>query len=679
MANRLIYGGGPPSTPASAVICSPTDRTTTTMGVLRSFLISALLSVGCFSFLAGVAEVTGSQVGPDGHQYNRTLLLTYLPECMETNEGRLGATERALKSTYARTAAKRRGDTRYAESVDSVPMTAQVVGEYEAYSSKIISFGSSSSSDLRRPEQFFEDPEDQDDNDERSGAGGCQVSEESLRRVGVDVIDLGNCVMLDSEDLKDALETDPCIASVEYDQEISLDSLRPSVAQQLSLLDGDHPAADTAHVSDDQKTNSVSSEDNNPNSKTINDEKVEASSDREGTMSAQQERRGPLPPPPPSGITDPPNYWRFKSGLDDSVYAKIDCQPDRVVAVIDTGITYDHPALAKNVWINKNEIPGNGIDDDKNGFIDDVYGFNFRDNKGDPYDDHGHGTHVAGIIGAVLTDSNSLVKGVCGRTSIAGLKFMGANGNGSTSDAIKALNYAVQMKIPLSCNSWGGPSWSEALIAALEAADAVGHLFVAAAGNQGRNTDEIPHYPASYKVPNVISVAATTSNDELAPFSNRGPLTVDLAAPGVKILSTFPPNRFKELSGTSMATPVVAGVAALLMSFPYQEIAQIKRAIVNGVDKPPAVEGLVKSSGRVNARKAVTWLSLELGIEDEPKRNSCVLQGKEDKEEKEKEQKEGDLQQDPSRKTTMRDSAGKETAVETSEDHLDEVIVPITA
>lgn len=118
MANRLIYGGGPPSTPSSAVIRSPTDRTPATMGVIRSFLISALVSVGCLSFLAGVAEVTGSQVGAEGSQYNRTLLLTYLPECMGTNEGRLGATERALRSTYARTAAKRRGDARYTESVD---------------------------------------------------------------------------------------------------------------------------------------------------------------------------------------------------------------------------------------------------------------------------------------------------------------------------------------------------------------------------------------------------------------------------------------------------------------------------------------------------------------------------------------------------------------------------------
>lgn len=474
------------------------------------------------------------------------------------------------------------------------------MGDYDAYSTKIISLvppRSSSSSELRRPEQFFEGLED-DDDDERP-SGECQVSEESLRRVGVDVIDLRNCVMLDSEDFKEALETDPCIASVEYDQEISLDSLRP-LDQQLSLLGENDGTPESPVSSDDQGTAGDRDEENNE--KTNPADKVEStptetSPDR-GAMSAQQERRPPPPPPLPfpSEPRSSPNYWRFKAGLDDSVYSRIDCQPDRVVAVIDTGITYDHPALAKNVWVNKAEIPGNGIDDDKNGFIDDVYGFNFRDNKGDPYDDHGHGTHVAGIIGAVLNDSNALVKGVCGRTSIAGLKFMGGNGNGSTSDAIKALNYAVQMRIPLSCNSWGGPTWSEALIAALEAADSVGHLFVAAAGNQGRNTDEIPHYPASYRVPNVISVAASTSTDELASFSNRGPLTVDLAAPGVKILSTFPPDRFKELSGTSMATPVVAGVAALLMSFPYQNISQVKRAIVNGVDRPPAVEGMDEHS-----------------------------------------------------------------------------------
>ncbi|KFH12119.1 subtilisin SUB7 [Toxoplasma gondii VAND] len=516
--------------------------------------------------------------GPHG----TTLLLTYMPECVDS-----GATMRALRRSLSRNSAYKashksglRMNESAHEDIEAIPLTARVIDEYAAYRTKVISLDSA-----KQPEQVGEDFE----------PVRCSISEESLKRVGVDVIELRNCEMVGGDEMKEALETDPCVASVEYDEELSIDSLQ-------------FPAAERDTSEDDPHANSPS-----PSSDRFSDRRRIATTSPSAANSIGE----------PLVSVDAPadggaGYWRDKSGLNDSLYDLADCDPKRVVAVIDTGVSYTHPALVKNMWVNQNEISGNGIDDDSNGFIDDVYGFNFRENKGDPMDDHGHGTHVAGIIGAIK-DQNSRVKGVCGNTSIAALKFMGANGNGSTSDAIKALNYAVQMGIPLSCNSWGGPTWSEALIAALEAAESVGHLFIAAAGNQGRNTDEIPHYPASYRLANVVSVAATNSEDQLAPFSNRGAATVDLAAPGVKILSTFPPDQFRELSGTSMATPVVAGVAAILMSLPYKDTKQIKTALVNGVDKMPATQGFVKSGGRVNASRSLSWLALELDLGEDMK------------------------------------------------------------
>ncbi|PFH38134.1 subtilisin SUB7 [Besnoitia besnoiti] len=556
-------------------------------GLLASLLSSLFLEL---LLTDGPASIIASDTvnNPNG----RTLLLTYMPECVNS-----GATERALRRTLSRAAARKRSedsDIVQLESIDAAyernPVKSHVVNEYDAYRTKLISLESVKHS-------------------EQAGEGGtfepmdCSISEESLKRVGVDVIELRNCVLVDGEDIKEALEFDPCVASVEFDQEFSIDALHPPAHADASV-EGSQHEEDDSEVESDAPVSGLFSRRRTPPS----------------SLSAGKPARTEPPFSFSGGASDDVevNYWRNKSGLNDALYDLADCDPQRVVAVIDTGVSYTHPALAKNMWVNINEIPGNGIDDDRNGFIDDVYGFNFRDNKGDPMDDHGHGTHVAGIIGAMKAP-NPRVQGVCGRTSIAGLKFMGSNGNGSTSDAIKALNYAVQMRIPLSCNSWGGPTWSEALIAALEAAESVGHLFIAAAGNQGRNTDEIPHYPASYRLPNVISVAATNSEDQLAPFSNRGESTVDVAAPGVKILSTFPPDQFRELSGTSMATPVVAGVAAMLMSLPFTDPKQIKEAIVSGVDKMPAAKGLVKSGGRVNASKSVSWLAKELGLETEIK------------------------------------------------------------
>ena len=247
---------------------------------------------------------------------------------------------------------------------------------------------------------------------------------------------------------------------------------------------------------------------------------------------------------------------------------------DVVVAVIDTGIDYRHEDLVDNLWRNPGEIEDNGIDDDNNGFVDDVYGINAITGApvvGDPFDDNGHGTHVAGTIGAV-GDNGVGVVGVSRAVSIMGLKFLDASGSGRLSDAISAINYMINMKesygvnIVAANNSWGGGGYSQALEDAIERANAAGIVFVAAAGNQGLDVDLFPSYPSSYENSNVVSVAALDSEGNLATFSNFGSEGVDIAAPGVDILSTLPGGAYGPYSGTSMAAPHVTGLLALLYS-----------------------------------------------------------------------------------------------------------------
>ena len=234
---------------------------------------------------------------------------------------------------------------------------------------------------------------------------------------------------------------------------------------------------------------------------------------------------------------------------------------DIVVGIIDTGIDYNHQDLAANIWSNSDETAGNGIDDDGNGFVDDVRGWDFYNNDNNPMDDHSHGTHVAGTVGAVGNNSVGVV-GVNWKVKLMPLKFLGRNGSGSTSDAVKAVNYARQNGADVINASWGGGGFNTALNNAIQAYHNAGGIFVAAAGNSGRNNDSSAHYPSNYN--NVVGVAATDSSDRLASFSNYGTGTVDIAAPGVGILSTTPGNRYASYSGTSMAAPHVAGAMALV-------------------------------------------------------------------------------------------------------------------
>jgi len=223
---------------------------------------------------------------------------------------------------------------------------------------------------------------------------------------------------------------------------------------------------------------------------------------------------------------DAPEAWDLTTG-----------SSDIVVAVVDSGVDYLHPDLSENMWVNAGEIPDNNIDDDNNGYVDDVHGYDFVQDDGDPIDVYGHGTHCAGTI-AARGNNNLGVAGVNWQCKIMACRFLGATGYGYTSEAIKAINYAVANGAKILSNSWGGGAYSASLEAAIENAYDQGVLFVVAAGNAGSNNDNSPYYPASYDAANVIAVAATDHNDELADFSNYGPRTVHLGGPGVDILST---------------------------------------------------------------------------------------------------------------------------------------------
>jgi subtilisin family serine protease/subtilisin-like proprotein convertase family protein len=304
---------------------------------------------------------------------------------------------------------------------------------------------------------------------------------------------------------------------------------------------------------------------------------------------------------------DAPEAWNINTG-----------SASVLVGVIDTGVDYNHQDLAANIWTNPGEIPNNQIDDDENGWVDDIHGINAITNTGDPMDDHGHGTHVSGTIGA--TPFNEGVVGVNWRVSIIGLKFLDASGSGYTSDAIKCFEYLNFLKnvqghnVVASNNSWGGGEFSQALqdvIAGLDqpGMDPILHVF--AAGNAGSNNDAAPFYPANYALPNKLVVAATDHNDHYAYFSSYGATTVDLAAPGVSILSTLPYNSYTWWDGTSMATPHVTGAAALVAAtFPDSSAEYIKQRILAGVDPIGALGSNAQkptaTNGRLNIANALS-------------------------------------------------------------------------
>jgi subtilisin family serine protease len=296
---------------------------------------------------------------------------------------------------------------------------------------------------------------------------------------------------------------------------------------------------------------------------------------------------------------DAPEAWDISTGT-----------PTIVVGIIDTGADLTHPDLVSNIWVNPLETL-NGLDDDGNGYIDDIHGWDFVANDNDPSDANSHGTHVAGTIAASGNNFQGVV-GVTWRCSVMPLRFLDAGGNGSTSDALDALHYASTMRrhginIRATNNSWGGGG-DQALSDAIRESGQAGLLFIAAAGNSAGNNDVNPFLPASYPWDNIIAVASTDRRDNLSSFSCYGATSVDLAAPGSEIYSTIP-GGYGLKSGTSMATPHVAGVAALLWSeWPDADWTDIRNAILNGTDPIPSLTGRTVTGGRLNAHKALLKL-----------------------------------------------------------------------
>lgn len=288
------------------------------------------------------------------------------------------------------------------------------------------------------------------------------------------------------------------------------------------------------------------------------------------------------------------------------------------VAVIDTGIDTAHPDLAPNLWTNGGEIPGNGKDDDGNGYIDDVNGYNFWDHSGDVTDENDHGSHLAGIIGAV-GDNGLGVAGVDWNARLMALRFTDERGNGTSTKAIESIDYAIRNGAKIINASWtlkldgeAKGTQSDLLRQAIQKASEAGVLFVTASGNQfqtdeGLDVDRSPVYPAAYRTANMVSVAAADAKGDLASYSNFGMATVDLAAPGASILSTSADAGYLSMSGTSMAAAFVSGAAALVYSInPDLTAAQVKAVLDNAVAPSASLEGKVLTGGMINLHEAVS-------------------------------------------------------------------------
>jgi subtilisin family serine protease len=285
--------------------------------------------------------------------------------------------------------------------------------------------------------------------------------------------------------------------------------------------------------------------------------------------------------------------------------------PNLIVAVVDTGVYLKHPDLAPNIWQNPSEIPNNDIDDDKNGFVDDVNGWDIVDSDNNPNDEMFHGTHCAGII-AAASGNNRGICGVAPQVKILPLRVLNARGEGDTAGLMKAVRYAIDLRkrgenVRVISASLGGGEYLESFNEILEEANRYGIVFVAAAGNDGKDNDDKPTYPANYTAPNVISVAALDSSGKLASFSNYGATSVDVGAPGVFIWSSFLFGFYLPFDGTSMAAPFVSGAAALVLSerpqlAPSQVISILKRS-----SKPlPDLRGKMVAPGIISAARALS-------------------------------------------------------------------------
>jgi subtilisin family serine protease len=309
-----------------------------------------------------------------------------------------------------------------------------------------------------------------------------------------------------------------------------------------------------------------------------------------------------------SGVT---NAWDISTG-----------SRRAMVAVIDTGVDLKHPDLRDNIWRNSKEIQGNGRDDDGSGCVDDIFGCDIVNNDGSPQDDNGHGTHVSGIV-AALGDNAEGVAGVAFGTKIIPVKALNSQGAGFISSIVKAIDYVTTLKgrgvrVSIINLSLGGGSYSDALYRAVERAQNHDILTVAAAGNEGSNNDNTPLYPASLSLDSVVSVAATNRDLDLASFSNYGTSSVKIAAPGSSILSTALLSSgfsYRTLSGTSMASPHVAGVLALIAAAnPALSMLQVRQVLFDSSQSLSSLQGVVQNGAFVDASAAVRRALLTPGL-----------------------------------------------------------------
>lgn len=334
--------------------------------------------------------------------------------------------------------------------------------------------------------------------------------------------------------------------------------------------------------------------------------------------------------------------WGMVDNGVESAWNKTRGSREMIVAVLDTGVDYNHEDLIANMWRNPGEIPNNGIDDDNNGYIDDVVGWDFVSNDNKPYDliveplqmlfgggNPGHGTHCAGNI-AATADNAKGVAGVAPNVKIMALRFISEKGSGTTADAIKAIRYAVDNGALITSNSWGGEgdptdpdSENKALQEAIAYAEQKGTLFVAAAGNGRKgvgynmDSDKSPVLPASYNFDSIVSVAAIDVNDNLGAFSNFRTELVDLGAPGVAVFSTTVDNNYSDIvidkfgfkatwDGTSMAAPHVAGAAALYWSqYPTKTWQEVKKALLESTEPAAPLQGKVKTNGKLKVENLI--------------------------------------------------------------------------
>lgn len=378
----------------------------------------------------------------------------------------------------------------------------------------------------------------------------------------------------------------------------------------------------SAFLFNSHKNKSEASRDPSAKSKTAKKKKNAAQQQRDLELGFVSETLSEVPDEPSALFNDPAikQAWGLKKSDAARAWSVSKGSRKVIVAVIDTGIDEKHEDLKNNIWTNSGESgvdakgrdkASNGIDDDDNGFVDDVHGWNFVSNNNSLVDNHGHGTHIAGIIGAEADNKKGII-GISPEVSLMILKYYDPNVNGTDNlkNTIRAIQYAVKMGAHVINYSGGGTEFSHEEQDAVMMAEKKGILFVAAAGNEKSNSDQFHYYPADYKLKNIISVTAIDPTTEVLPSSNYGVETVDIAAPGYNILSCLPKNSYGLMTGTSQATAFVTGAAVLLMAHKdlYNQAEEIKKYILATGDSSSSLTNKTRTSRQLNLFKALTIL-----------------------------------------------------------------------